>query len=111
MIPRILANKIQKLTKQYPVVAITGPRQSGKTTLVKSLFPKRDYLSLEEPDVREFALSDPRRFLSSYPEGLIIDEVQRAPDLFSFIQTRVDEDDRAGSYILTGSFNFGLTRQ
>jgi predicted AAA+ superfamily ATPase len=108
MIPRILSTKIQKLTEQYPVVAITGPRQSGKTTLVKSLFPERDYLSLEDPDVREYALSDPRRFLSTYSEGLIIDEVQRAPDLFSFIQTRVDEDDRAGSYILTGSFNFGL---
>ena len=96
MIPRKLSDKIKELTKQYPVVAITGPRQSGKTTLVKNMFPGRDYLSLEEPDVREFALSDPRSFLSSYPEGLIIDEVQRALDLFSFIQTRLDEDDKAG---------------
>ena len=108
MIPRLSANKLKQLTYQYPVVAITGPRQSGKTTLVRNIFPQRPYLSLEDPDVRSFALEDPRGFLSGNPEGIIIDEVQRAPDLFSYIQTRVDEIDKEGLYILTGSFNFSL---
>ena len=108
MIPRLIANKLKQLTYQYPVVAITGPRQSGKTTLVRNIFPQRPYLSLEDPDVRSFALEDPRGFLSGNPEGIIIDEVQRAPDLFSYIQTRVDEIDKEGLYILTGSFNFSL---
>lgn len=108
MIPRLIANKLKQLTYQYPVVAITGPRQSGKTTLVRNIFPQRPYLSLEDPDVRSFALEDPRGFLSGNPEGIILDEVQRAPDLFSYIQTRVDEIGKEGLYILTGSFNFSL---
>ena len=108
MIPRLISNKLKQLTYQYPVVAITGPRQSGKTTLVKNIFPQRPYLSLEDPDVRTFALEDPRGFLSGYAEGIILDEVQRVPDLFSYIQTRVDEIGKEGLYILTGSFNFSL---
>jgi predicted AAA+ superfamily ATPase len=108
MIPRLIANKLKQLTSQYPVVAVTGPRQSGKTTLVRNIFPQRPYLSLEDPDVRSFALEDPRGFLSGNPDGIILDEVQRAPDLFSYIQTRVDEIDKEGLYILTGSFNFSL---
>jgi len=108
MIKRNLSSKLKKLAGQYPVVTVTGPRQSGKTTLVKSVFPKWTYLSLEDPDVRDFALTDPRGFIAAYPEGAILDEAQRAPDLFSYIQTHVDEIGREGVYVLTGSFNFGL---
>ena len=108
MIPRKISNKLLYLSTKYPVVAITGPRQSGKTTLVKHTFPEKKYLSLEDPDTREFALTDPRGFLSTCPNGAIFDEVQRAPDLFSYIQTIVDDRNKEGLFILTGSFNFGL---
>jgi len=108
MIERNLSSKLIGLSEQYPVVTVTGPRQSGKTTLVKAAFPKWAYVSLEEPDVWEFALTDPRGFIEAYPEGVILDEAQRAPDLFSYIQTHVDEIGKEGVYILTGSFNFGL---
>ncbi len=108
MIQRDLSSKLKELYEQYPVVTVTGPRQSGKTTLVKAVFPDWTYVSLEEPDVREFALTDPRGFIAAYPKGAILDEVQRAPELFSYIQTHVDEIGKEGIYILTGSFNFGL---
>ena len=108
MIKRELASKLETLSRQYPVVTVTGPRQSGKTTLVKAVFPGWTYVSLEEPDIREYALSDPRGFIEAYPEGAILDEIQRAPDLFSYIQTHVDNKNKEGVYILTGSFNFGL---
>lgn len=108
MIQRKLSSKINNLSHQYPVVTLTGPRQSGKTTLVKAVFPDWKYISLEEPDVREFALTDPRGFIDAYPERTIMDEVQRAPELFSYIQTHVDDIGKEGVYILTGSFNFGL---
>ncbi|MCK4818083.1 ATP-binding protein, partial [bacterium] len=108
MFQRIISHKLKQLVTQYPVVAITGPRQSGKTTLVKYVFPERPYISLEDPDIREFASTDPRGFLSTYPVGAILDEIQRAPELFSYLQTRVDETGREGLYILTGSFNLGL---
>jgi len=87
------------------VLTLTGPRQSGKTTLVKYLFPDKAYVSLENPDMRNFAKTDPHAFLAQYQ---IIDEIQQVPDLFSYIQTRVDEHDTAGQYILTGSQNFRL---
>lgn len=108
MIPRTIEKKLGELARQYPVVAVTGPRQSGKTTLVKHVFPDRTYVSLEDPDIREFARTDPRGFLSTYPEGSILDEIQRVPGLFSYLQTRVDDVGKEGLYILTGSFNFGL---
>jgi len=108
MIPRQISKKLKQLAVQYPVVAVTGPRQSGKTTLVKHTFPDKKYASLEDPDIREFALSDPRGFLSAYSGGAILDEVQRAPDLFSYIQTIVDQSGKEGLFILTGSFHFGL---
>ena len=108
MIPRLVTSKLIELTRQYPVVTITGPRQSGKTTLVKTVLKETAYVSLEDPDLREFASNDPRGFLSAYPGSVIIDEVQRVPDLFSYIQTRVDETGKEGLYILTGSFNFSL---
>ncbi|MBU1055801.1 MAG: ATP-binding protein [Proteobacteria bacterium] len=108
MIKRNIAKKLTELSKQYPIVSLTGPRQSGKTTLVKTVFPDWSYVSLEEPDIREFALTDPRGFIEAYPKHTIIDEVQRAPDLFSYIQTHVDHIGKPEVYVLTGSFNFGL---
>ena len=108
MIQRNLSPKLKLLAEQYPVVTLTGPRQSGKTTLVKSIFPDWGYVSLEEPDMREFASIDPRGFIGAYPRHYILDEVQRAPDLFSYIQTHVDDLGEPGVYVLTGSSNFGL---
>ncbi len=92
------------------MVTLTGPRQSGKTTLVKAAFPRHAYASLESPDERSFALEDPRGFLSRFTGPAILDEVQRVPDLFSYIQTLVDDDDRPGRFILSGSQNFLLLR-
>lgn len=108
MIKRTLAQKLHQLVKQYPVITITGPRQSGKTTLVRSEFKDYRYFSLENPDTRQIALTDPRGFLNSVKTGTILDEIQRAPDLVSYIQTMVDEDDQPGRFILTGSQNFLL---
>lgn len=108
MIPRQISNKMILLSSQYPVVAITGPRQSGKTTLVRNIFQDKKYASLEDPDTREFAISDPRGFLSAYSGGAVLDEVQRTPDLFSYIQSHVDQLGKEGLFILTGSFHFGL---
>ena len=93
---RTIDKKLKEAAKQYPVVTLTGPRQSGKTTLVKMTFPDYDYRSLEEPDHRAFALEDPRGFLSQFPNKVILDEIQRAPDLFSYIQTIVDTKDISG---------------
>ncbi len=108
MIKRDLSLNLKLLAGQYPVVTVTGPRQSGKTTLVKSIFPDWGYVSLEEPDIREFASIDPRGFIAAFPKHYILDEVQRAPDLFSYIQTHVDDLGDQGIYVLTGSSNFGL---
>ncbi|MEQ8764271.1 MAG: ATP-binding protein [Planctomycetota bacterium] len=110
MIPRTLTGRLQDLARQYPVVTVSGPRQSGKTTLVRSTFTEHDYASLEEPDLRSFALEDPRGFLDRYDTGagVILDEIQRTPELFSYLQGRVDQDDRPGRYVLTGSQNFLL---
>lgn len=107
MIPRTLHPKLVSLAQAFQVVTLTGPRQSGKTTLVRAAFPDWPYVSLEAPDVRQFALTDPRGFLANYPEGVILDEVQRTPDLFSYIQAIVDENRRA-HFILSGSSNFLL---
>ena len=108
MIARHLAGTLRQAAAEYPVVSLTGPRQSGKTTLVRSVFPRHDYASLENPDHRAFALDDPRGFLGRFDGGVILDEAQRAPDLFSYIQGIVDEEDRLGRFILTGSQNFLL---
>jgi predicted AAA+ superfamily ATPase len=108
MIPRTLEKKLHELASYYPSVLVTGPRQSGKTTLVRSAFPDIPYATLEAPDVRERALQDPRGFLKGFPQGGILDEVQRAPDLLSYIQGIVDEDPRPGRFILTGSQNLLL---
>jgi predicted AAA+ superfamily ATPase len=93
------------------VVTVTGPRQSGKTTLVRAIFPEREYVSLELPEQREFALTDPRGFLGQFNGPAIIDEAQRAPSLFSYVQVLVDESPQAGQFILTGSQNFLLLNQ
>ncbi len=107
MIYREISPTVQKFQQKLPVIAITGPRQSGKTTLVKALFPNYEYINLEFPDVRARVAADPRFFLTSYQgEGIILDEAQRLPDLFSYIQGIVDETNMPGRYILTGSQNF-----
>ena len=106
MIPRTLMPVLKQLAGQYPVVTVTGPRQSGKTTLCRSSFPDKPYVNLESPDTREFASSDPRGFFASYPDGAILDEVQRVPQLLSFLQPIVDEHHVPGQFILTGSQQF-----
>ncbi len=108
MYKRVLEKELKRVARQYPVVTLTGPRQSGKTTLVRTSFRNHEYTSLEEPDVREFALEDPRGFLDQFSGPVVLDEVQRAPDLFSYIQTSVDEKDSPGQFILSGSQNFLL---
>ncbi len=107
-IPREAEARLQHFASGYPVVVVTGPRQSGKSTLVRHAFPEHRYVSLEDLDQREFAESDPRGFLNQFTEGAILDEVQRCPALFSYLQTRVDELNRPGEFILTGSQQFGL---
>ena len=107
MLSRHLSESVLSAAAQSPVVTLMGPRQSGKTTLCRMLFPDHEYLSLEAPDVRSRAIDDPRGFLAS-EDDLIIDEIQRAPDLLSYIQVLVDEDSRPGRFILTGSQNLLL---
>lgn len=106
MIQRKIQGLLNEMMTSFPIVTVTGPRQSGKTTLVKQTFPEMDYVSLEELDIRDHAKSDPRDFLSQYPDSVIIDEVQKVPSLFSYIQTIVDSERRNGRYILTGSNQF-----
>ena len=108
MIPRYLEPVLHKAARRYPVVSLTGPRQSGKTTLVREAFPRHVYVSLEVPDQREFAQEDPKGFLGQFAGKVILDEVQRTPHLFSYIQGIVDERQEAGQFILTGSQNFLL---
>ena len=91
MIPRQAAALLRQLQKGYPVIGITGPRQSGKTTLARSSFPKKPYVSLEDPDTRAMADGDPRGLLARYPSGAVIDEVQRAPAILSYLQRVVDD--------------------
>ncbi len=111
MFDRHLTPKLRQLASQYPVVTLTGPRQSGKSTLVQSVFPDLPYVLLEDPDVRTLAQTDPRGFLANYPNGAIFDEVQRVPDLFSYLQGIVDRRIANRPYILTGSQNFLLLDQ
>ena len=108
MIKRQAETVLLDLAKGYPILAITGPRQAGKTTLAQSTFPDKRYVSLEDLDEREFADQDPRGFLARFPDGAILDEAQRCPNLFSYLQTRVDAEKRMGLFVLTGSQQFGL---
>ena len=109
LIDRTIEPVLRTLAGQYPVVTITGPRQSGKTTLSRMVFPDKPYANLEAPDVRQFALDDPRGFLAQYPQGAVLDEIPRAPDLVSYLQSLVDEDRREGLFILTGSQQFEVS--
>lgn len=108
MIPRHLSSKILKYSKEYPIIAIVGPRQSGKTTLVRNLFPNYKYISLENINLRQQAIEDPIGFLKDLGPFVILDEAQRVPELFSYLQEIVDIDQKAGQYILTGSSQFLL---
>ena len=108
MIPRLAASTLIRLAQGFPVVALTGPRQSGKTTLAKHVFPNKTYVSLENPEELEFAQKDPKRFLARFKEGAILDEVQRCPSLLSWIQGLLDERSRMGDFVLTGSSQFEL---
>ena len=108
MITRILGSQISSMAKKMPVIAVTGPRQSGKSTLIKYLFPEYNYFNLEDIELRQFALTDPKGFLSNAGKKTIIDEVQYAPDLLSYIQVIIDEEKSAGRYIISGSQNLLL---
>lgn len=108
MINRNAEKSILHLATQFKVVAVIGPRQSGKTTLVRHLFQNKKYVNFENPDMRLFALDDPRGFLSSYADGAIFDEVQKVPEIFSYLQQIADESSDPGKFILTGSNNFLL---
>lgn len=108
MIERTLRDKVLDFTRKYPVVTLTGPRQSGKSTLLQNSFPDYKYVSLENPDMRSFAKGDPRGFLSSYSDRTIIDEAQKVPELFSYLQEYVDRQNKEGMYLLAGSHNFLL---
>jgi uncharacterized protein len=107
-IDRDLARAVLHAAREYPVVTVTGPRQSGKTTLVRRLFADLPYVLLEDPDHRRLATEDPRGFLARYGDGVVLDEAQRAPELFSYLQGLVDDDPTPGRFILTGSQQFGL---
>ena len=108
MIPRDLAPKLTEAARKWPSITVTGPRQSGKTTLCRAMFPQHPYTTLEAPDVRSFAEEDPRAFLNQYTHGAILDEVQRAPDLLSYLQGIIDAHPVSGRWILTGSRNLSL---
>ncbi len=105
---RNIISSIQNMLGKYPVVAVTGPRQSGKTTMLKKEFSNYRYINLENPDIRAFAEKDPKGFLSEYDRNVIFDEAQRVPKLFSYIQSIVDDSSVMGQYILSGSQNFHL---
>ena len=108
MVNREAAKELKILSTQFKAVAVVGPRQSGKTTLTRTTFPEKEYVSLENPDHRNFAQEDPRGFLAQYPKGAILDEAQRIPEIFSYLQQVLDESAESGQFILTGSNNFLL---
>lgn len=108
MFNRTITPTLISLATEFPVVTITGPRQSGKTTICRATFPNKPYINLEQPETRRFALEDPKGFLSTIPDGAILDEIQRAPELLSYIQVIVDEKQTVGQFILTGSQQFEI---
>ncbi len=108
LLTRTAEKELRTLAGQFKAVAVVGPRQSGKTTLVRMAFPDKTYVSLENPDTRRFAIEDPRGFIAGYPDGAILDEIQRTPDIFSYLQQVLDENKGKGRFIITGSNNFFL---
>lgn len=108
MIERDLAPRLVAAARSFPALTVTGPRQSGKSTLCRQLFPAHPYVNLETPDLRRFALEDPRAFLAQFPAGAVLDEIQRAPELTSYLQPMIDADPAPGRWILTGSQHFAL---
>lgn len=106
MVTRALEKDIKRLSKKFPVVSITGPRQSGKTTVARACFPKHTYLNLELPELRELAFKDPKAFLNQGKGNLIIDEAQYAPHIFSYLQAYADENKKMGQYVISGSQHF-----
>lgn len=111
IVRRLMYNKLQELFKKFPIVYLTGPRQSGKTTLAKMAFPDLPYVNFEDISIREAVRLDPHGFLKSYDTGLIIDEVQNVPEIFSYIQLYADQRNITGQYLLTGSQNFLLNEK
>ena len=110
MISRTLETKLRELAGYYPAVAVTGPRQSGKTTLCQMAYPEKPYVSLEALDIRDFASKDPRGFLAEYSNGAVMDEIQHVPEFLSYLQSEIDARPDAGRFILTGSQHFGLSQ-
>lgn len=110
MIKRTIETKLHELAGYYPVVVVTGPRQSGKTTLCQMAYPQMPYVSLEAMDMRDFAINDPRGFISQHADGAIIDEIQHAPGLLSYLQGQIDARPAPGRFILTGSQHFALAQ-
>ncbi len=108
IIQRDLTPKLMEVARSWPSITLTGPRQSGKTTLCHNVFPNHPYESLEAPDVRTFAMEDPRAFLAQFPNGAVLDEVQRVPELFSYLQGFIDRNPTPGRWIFTGSQNLSL---
>lgn len=111
MFERDIKKTLEYAALKFPVVTLTGPRQSGKTTIVQNVFPDKKYVSLEDFDIRDFATNDPKGFINFYKDGVIIDEAQYVPSLFSYIQTHVDKSKTAGEFILAGSQHFLLTEK
>lgn len=110
-VPRFIEPTLRRRAVELPVVTVLGPRQSGKTTVCRRVFHDRPYANLERPDTRQFARTDPRGFLAQFPDGAVLDEIQRVPELLSWIQADVDEQDQKGRFILTGSHQLDLSRE
>ncbi len=108
MVPRLAESTLHRLARGFPVLCITGPRQSGKSTLVRAAFPEKPYLSLEDPDVARLAREDPRGLLDGFRDGLVLDEAQYVPDIFAYLKTAVDRKPSPGTYVVTGSRQFDL---
>ncbi|MGI6370617.1 MAG: ATP-binding protein [Candidatus Kapaibacterium sp.] len=108
LVHREVVSAVRRMLDKFPVIVLTGPRQSGKTTLLRTMFPDYRYVSLEDPDTRSFAESDPRVFLKQYDKYVVFDEVQRVPHLFSYIHSIVDDSGIMGQFIFSGSQNFHL---